>query len=58
MDDAGVSVNSVVVVVNGPFRFPARPPIRSRCPLIASSPDSQKELLSFHSGEWLPLSRD
>lgn len=97
MDNAGTSVNSDVVVVNGctlgkegkatslatcgkllsvsylesclslisytriadgPLQYLARSPIRSCSALTASSSDSPKELLTFPSGEWFPLSGD
>lgn len=45
-------------VADGPLQYLARSPIRLRSALTASSSDSPKELLTFPSGEWFPLSGD
>jgi hypothetical protein len=49
---------SYTMVADGPLQYLAGSPIRSRCALTASSSDSPKELLTFPSGEWFPLSGD
>jgi hypothetical protein len=49
---------SYAMVADGPLQYRARSPIGARSALTASSSDSPKELLTFPSGEWFPLSGD